>query len=93
MGAKSKTTTTTEYPSVRVRWEDAATYSGWTDEGRYETISVDTHGYLIEHTPDRVSIAPSFTDNGLYGDLVTVPLGCVKEIVRTEDGKKIKKHK
>lgn len=89
---KQKKTVTTEYDMVRVRWEDTTTTRGWNNvDGGFDTGWCDTLGYMVENNKDKVILAPCLTDTCLGADVWAIPQGIVKEIVRLNDGKKVKK--
>ena len=71
---------------VLVKWIDSCGRGGWRTEEtvkNYEPSSITSVGFQIKRTRQKITLAISCEgseDGGDIGDVVTIPMGCVKEI-------------
>lgn len=67
---------------VLVRWLDIMSWPGWNEqlieEGKDEPAEFLTLGYIVNDTPDKLTI--SDTENAI-GNVTTFPRGCVLEVI------------
>ena len=68
---------------VTVYWIDSSVHTGWNEEGELTGLAeIATTGYIIVRAPDEIVVAGSVTDNGLLGEVMTIPRSCVQRIER-----------
>lgn len=72
--------------AVHVRWRDSATHTKWQSyEGR-DVMVIESVGWLLEETKDKVVIASSYDDQGerQWADIMVIPRECVvsKKVVK-----------
>ena len=68
------------YSMVRIYWIDSMTTGGWRrpDDEDITTAKCESIGFLIESTDTFYVLAQSYScGNGMIGDTITIPLGCV----------------
>jgi hypothetical protein len=67
---------------VHVVWEDAATYSGWTEvEHRdFPTSVCHSVGYLLSRTDATVVLALTLSDGGGASEIIALPAANIREM-------------
>ena len=74
-----------KHTKIEILWYDSAFQGGWVPPDKREPLPIlPTIGYLVEQTPERIEIAMSVSENGLYLNPLAIPIGCVKEIFELE---------
>lgn len=81
-----------EYDLVLVEWEDANSIPGWfvkvPESPCLPCVSV---GYVVKETKRFITLAHTLNAAGMFGDLFSIPKGCVKSkkiLVKRADTKK-----
>ena len=73
--------------AVKIKWIDScASNMGWTFpadlEGEVQPIHIITYGVIVQDNDDTLVIAQNYgTDPEQFCSLMTIPKGCIKEIV------------
>jgi len=67
---------------MRVEWEDAATYSGWTDleHREFPTSECVSVGFLLSRSDRAIVMALTISDGGGASEIVAIPVANVREI-------------
>ena len=72
--------------AVRVVWRDSALYRGWQSYDGCTPTLIESIGWLVEDTKDKLVIATSYDDNEDRGwaGLMVIPRECVvsKKVVK-----------
>ncbi len=64
-------------------WRDSAVQDGWNEAHQLSGLAdVATTGYVVNRTPHEISVAGSVADGEQFGEVMTIPLSCVRRIER-----------
>jgi hypothetical protein len=67
------------YRLVRVAWLDAGTTPGWYTKRKFPAYPHSSIGWLVHQDGDYIHLAASVSDDHKgFGDLMSIPLGCIK---------------
>lgn len=70
---------------VLVKWKDAATLAKWVDTDSHaeaRTMQCITVGLFVEKKRGDLKVALSMTEDGQYGDILSIPNSQVSEIYK-----------
>jgi len=67
---------------VQVMWEDITSQPGWVDEedADIQTCMCTSVGVLIAKTKQHITIAQTYADAGMWGNVKKIPTGVVRKI-------------
>jgi hypothetical protein len=66
-----------------VYWQDSAVQDGWNEEHELSGLAdVATTGYVVKRTPHTIAVAGSVADGDQLGEVMTIPMSCVRRIER-----------
>ena len=77
--------------AVKVRWIDScASNMNWLFpadiEGEVQPVHIITYGVVVQDNEDTIVIAQNYgSDPEQFCSLMTIPKGCIKELVTIED--------
>jgi len=74
-----------KFQPILVIWEDFAVHGGW--HGNDEALEAQDHplivftvGFLLSWNKERLVMAVGYADDGALQEVITVPIGIIKEI-------------
>lgn len=67
--------------AVIVEWDDSSSYSPWHNDSDLDIPAKCFSVGVICKDEDRyISVAQSKSSEGNYGDVITIPRGCIKRV-------------
>ena len=73
-----------KYKLVHVQWVDITQQPDgyWTEKDNFNPADVDSLGYLVQQNNKFITIAQSVVDDGSWGGVTSIPVGCIYKISR-----------